>query len=187
MLDWSDSTSSVTPSAVAIFNTPSGTEQTGLGAIDRSGKLVAEADNVAYSYADKPIVRGLSTTVLRGDKLGIIGPNGAGKTTLINLLLGRLQPTGGTLKLGTDRLSINGTVAPAYTVNRVLGRIPVIGQILSGSGSDAALAATFRVNGSMSSPQISVNPLAALVPGMIRDLFSAFTADNDQGSSADQR
>ena len=93
----------------------------------------------------------------------------------------------GTIDFGTDRLSINGTVAPAYTVNRVLGRIPVIGQILSGSGSDAALAATFRVNGSMSSPQISVNPLAALVPGMIRDLFSAFTADNDQGSSADER
>ncbi|EIT68910.1 ATP-binding cassette domain-containing protein [Hydrocarboniphaga effusa] len=69
---------------------------------DRSGKLVAEADNVAYAYGDKTIVRGLSTTVLRGDKLGIIGPNGAGKTTLINLLLGRLQPTSGTLKLGSN-------------------------------------------------------------------------------------
>ena len=69
---------------------------------DRSGKLVAEADNVAYSYADKPIVRGLSTTMLRGDKLGIIGPNGAGKTTLINLLLGRLQPTSGEIKFGAN-------------------------------------------------------------------------------------
>ena len=76
-----------------------------------------------------------------------------------------------------DRLHINGTVAPAYTINRILGRIPIIGQILSGSGSDAALAATFSVSGPIAQPQVSVNPLAALVPGMIRDLFSALTAD----------
>ena len=69
---------------------------------DRSGKLVAEADNVAYSVSGKTILRGLSTTVLRGDKLGIIGPNGAGKTTLINLLLGRLQASSGELKLGAN-------------------------------------------------------------------------------------
>ncbi|SHG79958.1 ATP-binding cassette, subfamily F, uup [Hydrocarboniphaga daqingensis] len=69
---------------------------------DRSGKLVAEADNVAYSYGERPIVRGLTTTIIRGDKLGIIGPNGAGKTTMINLLLGRLQPQSGAMKLGAN-------------------------------------------------------------------------------------
>ena len=53
----------------------------------------------------------------------------------------------GTIDLGSDRLNITGTVAPAYTVNRILGRIPIIGQILSGSRSDAALAATFSVSG----------------------------------------
>jgi hypothetical protein len=93
----------------------------------------------------------------------------------------------GTIDFGTDQLNISGTVAPAYTVNRILGRIPIIGQILSGSGSDAALAATFSVSGALGSPQVSVNPLAALVPGMIRDLFSAFTADNDQAGSIDER
>jgi ATP-binding cassette subfamily F protein uup len=69
---------------------------------DRSGKLVAEAEDVAYSYGDRMIVRGLTTTIIRGDKLGIIGPNGAGKTTMINLLLGRLQPDSGHMKLGAN-------------------------------------------------------------------------------------
>ncbi|HGX93526.1 MAG TPA: ATP-binding cassette domain-containing protein, partial [Candidatus Tenderia sp.] len=68
---------------------------------ERSGKLVMEADNVSYSYDDKPIVSHLTTTILRGDKVGIIGPNGAGKTTLLRLLLGQLAPQQGSIKLGT--------------------------------------------------------------------------------------
>jgi ATP-binding cassette subfamily F protein uup len=70
---------------------------------ERSGKLIAEAENVSYTYPDdnKPTIRNLNAAVLRGDKLGIIGPNGAGKTTLINLLLGKLEPTSGNLKLGS--------------------------------------------------------------------------------------
>lgn len=68
---------------------------------ERSGKLVAELTGVDYAWGERSIVRGLSTTLLRGDKLGIIGANGAGKTTLIHLLLGKLQPTAGQVKLGT--------------------------------------------------------------------------------------
>jgi uncharacterized protein YhdP len=94
----------------------------------------------------------------------------------------------GTIDLAADRLDIRGTVAPAYTVNRILGRIPIVGQILSGSGSDAALAATFSVSGPLGEPQVSVNPLSVLVPGMIRDLFSAMTADTtSDGGGIDER
>ena len=67
-----------------------------------SGKLVAEAKNVGYEVGGKTILRNVSLNVIRGDKIGIIGPNGAGKTTLLNLLLGRLQPTSGELKTGTN-------------------------------------------------------------------------------------
>jgi AsmA-like C-terminal region/Protein of unknown function len=84
----------------------------------------------------------------------------------------------GTIDFATDRLDISGTVAPAYTVNRILARVPILGQIMSGGRSDAALAATFSVTGSLTDPQVSVNPLAALVPGLIRDLFGALTADD---------
>ncbi|EIP99680.1 ATPase component of ABC transporters with duplicated ATPase domain [Opitutaceae bacterium TAV1] len=49
-----------------------------------------------------PLLRDFTATIMRGDKIGLIGPNGAGKTTFIKLLLGQLQPTGGTLKHGTQ-------------------------------------------------------------------------------------
>jgi ATP-binding cassette subfamily F protein uup len=69
----------------------------------RTGKLVAELENVSFAYPDgRYVVRDLTTAVLRGDRIGLIGPNGCGKTTLINLILGNLQPTTGTVKIGTN-------------------------------------------------------------------------------------
>jgi ATP-binding cassette subfamily F protein uup len=70
---------------------------------DRSGRLVADLEHVSLARGDRPIIRNLSTTILRGDKVGIIGPNGAGKTTLLNILLGRLAPDSGKVKLGTKQ------------------------------------------------------------------------------------
>jgi len=68
---------------------------------DRSGKVVAELDHVTYGYDDRVLIRDFSTTILRGDKLGLLGPNGVGKTTLIRLILGELQPQSGWIKQGT--------------------------------------------------------------------------------------
>lgn len=69
---------------------------------ERSGKLVVRAKNVSYSYDTEPVVADFSTTILRGDKVGLIGPNGCGKTTLLKLLLGELTPDKGWIKLGTN-------------------------------------------------------------------------------------
>ena len=69
---------------------------------ERSGKLVAEAKNIRYAWGDQLIVRDFSTTILRGDKIGVIGPNGAGKTTLLRVLLGQLEPQRGTLRTGVN-------------------------------------------------------------------------------------
>ena len=68
----------------------------------RSGNLVCEAKGLAFSYDGRPIVANFSTTILRGDKLGLIGPNGVGKTTLLRLLLGELEPQAGTVRTGTN-------------------------------------------------------------------------------------
>lgn len=69
----------------------------------KSGKLVFEAADVSFSYAGgPPVIADLTTTVLRGDKVGIVGPNGSGKTTLVKLLLGELAPAGGTVRQGVN-------------------------------------------------------------------------------------
>ena len=73
-----------------------------LQAEKRSGKLVIEAENVNYAFGDKPIVSDFTTTIQRGDKVGIIGPNGSGKTTLLRLLLGELTPQSGSVEYGTN-------------------------------------------------------------------------------------
>lgn len=68
----------------------------------RSGKLVAELENVSKSFGEKVIVNNFSTTIMRGDRIGFIGPNGAGKSTLLQIILGVLKPDQGTVKLGTS-------------------------------------------------------------------------------------
>ena len=70
---------------------------------DRSGKLVAEAENVSFDYEGKPLIKNLNTTILRGDKIAILGPNGVGKTTLLRLLLGELEPSSGKIQTGTKQ------------------------------------------------------------------------------------
>ena len=68
----------------------------------RSGRLVIEAEEVGFSFGDRQIVKDFSTTIQRGDKVGIIGPNGSGKTTLLRLLMGELQPQQGQVRHGVN-------------------------------------------------------------------------------------
>ena len=79
-----------------------GTVRLQIQADQRSGKLVIKADNVSYAFDDQPVVRDFSTTIQRGDKVGIIGPNGSGKTTLLRLLIGELRPQQGDIRHGTN-------------------------------------------------------------------------------------
>ncbi len=73
-----------------------------------SGKIVAELTGVSKSFPAagsgpvKQVVRDFTATILRGDKVGLIGPNGAGKTTLLKLILGELEPDGGTVRRGAN-------------------------------------------------------------------------------------
>ena len=81
--------------------TRQGTATIRLQEAERSGRLVVEATGVSFGYAENPIVNNVSTSIMRGDKIGIIGPNGSGKSTLLKLLLGELQPQSGSIRQGT--------------------------------------------------------------------------------------
>jgi len=95
-----------------------------------SGKVVIEAKEIAKSFDGRPIVRNVSTRILRGDRMGIIGANGTGKTTLIKMLTGVLAPDSGSVKVGASvqlvsldqqRASLDPTVSLANTLTEGRG------------------------------------------------------------------
>jgi ABC transport system ATP-binding/permease protein len=71
-------------------------------AAKRSGRLVIESEDISHAYGDQRVIDNFSTTVLRGDRVGIIGPNGSGKTTLLRILIGDLEPDQGEVRHGTN-------------------------------------------------------------------------------------
>jgi len=119
-----------------------------------SGKIVAELKHVSFAYPPPPgrpasesrtVVRDFSTTILRGDRVGLIGPNGAGKTTLLKLVLGELAPAAGTVRRGTrievayfdqmrSALDLDATLADSVSpgsewIETATGRKHVIGYL----------------------------------------------------------
>ena len=81
--------------------TLSGTVRMQAQEAERSGTKVIKVEGLEYGYDNTPVIKGFSTTIMRGDKVGIIGPNGAGKSTLLRLLLGELTPQEGVVEHGT--------------------------------------------------------------------------------------
>jgi ATP-binding cassette subfamily F protein uup len=70
---------------------------------ERSGKLIAELENVSKGYGDKVLIKDFSTRILRGDKIGLLGPNGIGKTTLLKLILGEIEADSGHIERGSKQ------------------------------------------------------------------------------------
>jgi hypothetical protein len=77
----------------------------------------------------------------------------------------------GDIDFGKDVVKISGTIVPAYTINSLLGNIPVLGRLLTGGEGSGIFAATYRLEGSIDDPGASVNPLAMLAPGFLRYLI----------------
>lgn len=104
---------------------------------ERSGKIVAELENVSKSFGDKVIVKNFSSIILRGDKIGLIGQNGAGKTTLLKLILGEETPDSGTIKQGSKlqiayfdqmRAQLNDDMSLADTISPGSDFVEINGQ-----------------------------------------------------------
>lgn len=84
----------------------------------------------------------------------------------------------GTVYTHADVVNIEGTVVPAYAINSLFGKIPLLGNILAGNEDGGGVfAANFSISGPIEDPNTTVNPLSALTPGILRNLFGAFRAD----------
>jgi hypothetical protein len=77
----------------------------------------------------------------------------------------------GVVDLDTDRMDLQGTIVPVAGVNRFLGAIPLLGQLLTGGEGHGVFAFTYAAQGPLGDPRITVNPLAVLAPGFLRNLF----------------
>jgi hypothetical protein len=87
-------------------------------------------------------------------------------------------------RLGRERrvLDVEGTIVPAYVFNSLLGRVPLIGRLFSPEAGGGLFAATYRVQGPLDEPTVTVNPLAALTPGFLRGLFGIFDQGRGEGA-----
>ena len=111
---------------------------------------------------------------MRGDEVVITGARARGTSLGVH--------AEGTLDLAGEVANIHGTIAPAYAINSIISNIPIIGEVLAGGEGEGLFAATYTVRGPLDEPTITVNPLAALAPGFLRNLFSVFDPDADTES-----
>lgn len=136
------------------------TSFTGIGDVLSGDGLTFRRAEIPFRLTDREIV--ITDAKARGADIGVI--------------------TSGRIDRENDTLALSGEVAPAYLLNSLLANMPIIGQVLSG-GSEGIFAATFDVSGALEDPQVSVNPLSVLTPGLIRRLLSGF---GEEGEPSDQ-
>ena len=82
--------------------------------------------------------------------------------------------TEGTINTKTDQLNLTGLLIPAYTINKILGNIPILGTVLTGLKGEGLFAVSYSAKGNTDDPDVSVNPLETLAPGVLRDFVGAF-------------
>ena len=78
----------------------------------------------------------------------------------------------GSIDTNRDRLDITGTIVPVYALNTLPGRIPLLGRLFSPERGGGLFAATYSLRGPSGAPVVEINPLAALLPGVLRELTS---------------
>jgi len=121
----------------------------GLGNVLNGDGLEFETVELPFTWGEG--VLGLEAARAAGPALGLTGD--------------------GTINIRKQRIDLDGTLIPAYAANSFFGSIPVIGDIFGGKADDAALGLTYNVGGGFDKAQVSVNPLSALTPGILRKIF----------------
>jgi hypothetical protein len=92
----------------------------------------------------------------------------------------------GWIERKTEIAEIEGTAVPAYAINRIIGAIPLIGTIITGGQNEGIVAADFRITGPLDQPDVRVNPLSALAPGILRRILRSFGRTGPGGADDDR-
>jgi hypothetical protein len=154
---------------------------------DGHSVLHAHVDGRDYSLVRAPALAKLLSLASLDGVYGLMSGSGIPFTNLrgdLSFTQGRitLDPmigfggalgvtTRGWLNPSEDQIDLDGTLAPAYVLNSIVGNLPVIGSLLMGGEGQGLFAAAFRLTGSNDDPTVTVNPLSALTPGLLRHLF----------------
>lgn len=121
----------------AARRTDGGNVRAAIYGSDKSGAKVIVAEHIAYAWNGALMIRDFSTTIMRGDRVGIVGPNGIGKTTFLQILLGKLAPDAGTVTLGT-----NLQIAYFDQLREQLREDKTLAENLAGEGADTLVVGT---------------------------------------------
>ncbi len=141
------------------------------------GSLVGVADllageGISFAQFEAPFA-------MQSGQIRTKGARGVGSSLGITL--------DGVVDRNREEIAMAGTLVPAYTFNSVLGKIPILGDIIVGGKGQGLFGLTFQVTGAISKPKVTVNPLSALAPGPLRTLFFGPQSPNDTEVGATDR
>ena len=94
--------------------------------------------------------------------------------------------TAGKINFARGEIDVGGTFVPAYSVNTILTKIPLVGVLLGGGQNEGVFGITYRVHGPLSGPQVAINPLSAIAPGILRKILGVVDGSAGLGQSAPQ-
>ncbi|MEH6630982.1 MAG: AsmA-like C-terminal domain-containing protein [Halopseudomonas aestusnigri] len=126
---------------------------------------------------------GIAFNELKGD---FTLQNGLLRSDLIRLYSSSIGLTGkGEIDTNRNILAVDGTIVPAYTINRILGGIPLIGNLLTGGEGEGIVAFNYSLKGNLEEPEVSINPLSGLAPGFLRNIFGNATPTTEGQTSGE--
>ena len=171
-----------------IMDTIEGGELEVTGVQEPGEPIVAEIEATDFTAIDAPLLarllivasltgifEGLTSSGIDFDRLTgeFTFKDGLFKTENLRAFGASLGlTTKGQIDVNRSLIGLKGTIVPAYLLNRILGTIPVIGTLLTGGEGQGLVAFTYKMEGELKEPEVSVNPLSALAPGFLRGIFS---------------
>ena len=115
----------------------------------------------------------VNPTLMRFEKMTLVFSRSPGALAIKDAIIYNPSmglTTSGNIDFAADKIDVSGTFVPAYSVNTILTKIPVVGLLLGGAQNEGVFGITYRVQGSLTRPDVTVNPLSAIAPGILRKI-----------------